>query len=118
MAKDARMGSIFLEFLTQSNNMSNRFMAPEIDEIVKNDECAEMFDVLIINALGHKCPICESTIDTAMNYIIDKCHNEINSSNYDDTEKHNERQQCTDFYTQAADNIKQHFASTGLLYKC
>ena len=30
-------------------------MAPEIDEIVKNEECADMFDILIVNALGYKC---------------------------------------------------------------
>ena len=118
MAKEARMGSIFLEFLTQSNDMSNRFIAPEIDEIVKNDEWAEMFDILVVNALGHKCPICESTIDTAMNFIIDKCHNEINLSECDDNEKHIERQQCTDFYNQAAQNLKNHFNSAGLQYKC
>ncbi len=118
MAKEARMGSIFLEFLTQSNDMSNRFIAPEIDEIVKNDECAEMFDILVVNALGHKCPICESTIDTAISFIIGRCHNEINESDYDDDEKHIECQQCTDFYNQAAQNLKNHFNSAGLLYKC
>ncbi len=118
MARNATMGSIFLEFLTQSNDMSNRFIATEIDEIVKNDECAEMFDILIINALGHKCPICESTIDSAIGYIISRCHNEINSSNYDDTQKHLERQQSTDFYNQAAQNLKNHFRSVGLLYHC
>lgn len=118
MAKEARIGSMFLEFLTQSNNMNNRFMAPDIDEIVKNDECAEMFDILVINALGHKCPICESTIDTAIGYIINRCHKEIEASNYEDIEKLQERQQCTDFYSQAAKNLKQHFASTGLLHKC
>lgn len=118
MAKEARIGSIFLEFLTQSNSMSYRFIAPEIDEIVKNDECAEMFDILVINALGHKCPICESTIDSAMSFIINKCHKEIEASSYDDTEKSNECQQCTDFYTQAAHDIKQHFDKSGLLYKC
>lgn len=118
MAKEARIGSIFLEFLTKSNNMSNRFMAPEIDEIVKNEECAEMFDILVVNALGHKCPICESTIDTAMSFIIGKCHREIDASTYSDTQKLQERQQCTQFYTQAATSIKNHFASTGLLHKC
>ncbi len=118
MAKEARMGNIFLEFLTQSNDMKNRFMAPEIDEIVKNDECAEMFDILVINALGLKYPICESTIDTAISFIIGKCHKEINSSGYDDNEKTIERQQCSDFYNQAAKNLKSHFNSAGLLYKC
>ena len=118
MAKEVRMGSIFLECLTKSNNMSNRFMAPEIDEIVKNEECADMFDILIVNALGYKCPICESTIDSAMSFIIGKCHNEINTSNYDDNEKHHECQQCTEFYTQASNDIKRYFDSSGLLYKC
>lgn len=118
MTKEFRIGSIFLEFLTKSNNMSNRFMAPEIDEIVTNEECAEMFDILVVNALGHKCPICESTIDSAIGYIISRCHKEIEASNYEATEKHSERQQCTDFYTQAANSLKQHFATTGLLHKC
>lgn len=118
MVKENRMGSIFLEFLTKSDNMNNRFMAPEIDEIVKNEECAEMFDILVVNALGHKCPICESTIDTAIGYIISRCHKEIEASNYNEHEKQHESQQCTDFYTQAAQNLKQHFATTGLLHKC
>ena len=96
----------------------NMFMAPEIDEIVKNEECADMFDILIVNALGYKCPICESTIDSAMSFIIGKCHNEINTSNYDDNEKHHECQQCTEFYTQASNDLKRHFDSSGLLYKC
>ncbi len=118
MAKEARMGSIFLEFLTQSNNMSNRFMAPDIDEIIKDEHCSEMFDILIINALGHKCPICESTIDSAMSFIIGKCHREINSSDYDDNEKSHECQNCSDFYTQAAQSIKHHFDLAGLLHHC
>ncbi|MBE6318919.1 MAG: hypothetical protein E7081_08110 [Bacteroidales bacterium] len=118
MAKNTGMGSVFVELLTKSNDMGNRFIAPEIDEIVKNDECAEMFDILVVNALGHKCPICESTIDTAIAFIIGRCHNEINESDYDDNEKLIERQQCTDFYNQAAQNLKQHFDESGLLHRC
>lgn len=118
MAKNATMGSVFVEILTGSNDMNNRFMAPDIDEIVTNEHCSEMFDILVINAMGYKCPICESTIDSAMSFIINKCHKEIEASNYDDTEKNNECQQCINFYTQAAQNLKQHFASTGLLHKC
>lgn len=118
MAKNATMGSVFVEMLSGSNNMNNRFMAPYIDEIIKDEHCSEMFDILVINALGHKCPICESTIDSAISYIISRCHKQIEESNYESAEKHQERQQCTDFYTQAAQNLKQHFATTGLLHKC
>lgn len=118
MATDAKMGSILLELLTASNDISNRFLAPDINEIVSNENCAEMFDILVINALGHKCPIAESTIDSAMNFIIGKCHNEINTSDCDDHEKHRERQHCTLFYTQAGQSLKQHFDKWGLLHRC
>ena len=118
MAKNATMGSVFVEMLTGSNDMNNRFMAPDIDEIVTDEHCSEMFDILIINALGYKCPICESTIDSAISFIISKCHKEIKSSNYDDYEKSSECLQCSAFYTQAAHDLKQHFMSIGLLHKC
>lgn len=118
MAKNATMGSVFVEMLTGSNDMNNRFMAPDIDEIVTDVHCSEMFDILIINALGYKCPICESTIDSAISFIISKCHKEIKSSNYDDSEKSDECQQCSVFYIQAANDLKQHFLSLGLLNKC
>lgn len=118
MAKNTTMGSILVEMLVGSNNMNNRFMAPDIDEIIKNEHCSEMFDILVINAMGYKCPICESTIDSAMKFIITKCHNEIESSTYDDDEKNDERLHCSAFYSQAANDIKQRFIKEGLLHKC
>ena len=118
MAKNVTMGSVFIEMLTGSNNMTNRFMAPDIDDIITDEHCSEMFDIFVINALGYKCPICESTIDSAINFIIDKCHNEIELSSYNDTEKIEERKQCSEFYSQAAQSIKHRFASAGLLHHC
>ena len=118
MSKTTTMGSVFVEFLTNSNKMSNRWMAPEIDEIINTKECAEMFDILLINALGEKCPICESTIDSAIEYILGRCHKEIEASDYDENEKLQEFRQCADFYTQAATSLKEHFATIGLLHKC
>ena len=118
MAKNATMGSIFVEILSGSNNMNNRFMAPDINEIIKDEHCSEMFDIFVINAMGYKCPICESTIDSAINFIISKCHKEIDLSSYNDDEKNDERQQCSAFYNQAANDIKQHFIKEGLLHKC
>ena len=116
MTKNSSMGSVLIDLLSSSNNTKDRFMAPVMNEIVSSVECAEMFDIIVINALGYKCPICESVIDSAMNFIISKCHHEINSSSDNETIKVVECENCNSFYSQLATEIKHRFASDGLLH--
>lgn len=112
MRKAMTMGGILLEMI--SDNRDEEFKG-RIDDIVKNPDCAELFDVIVINAMGYDCPIGAATIDRAIGCIIGKRILEIEASKICDNDKIYEKHQWTDFLNLSGDSIKSRFRSRGLL---
>ncbi len=113
MRQAKSIGSIFADILSSSNNDINAIGG--IIEIIASNDCAELFDILVINSLGYKCPINESTIDNAVKHIIERKCIEIDRSQYTQADKEYEKKQWSDFYIIAGSGIKQRFETSGLL---
>ncbi len=118
MRKTKSMGSIFVDLLSGSNDKTTQNAAMHVDDIIKDDVCAELFDVLVINALGYRCPINASTIDDAVRHIINRKFDEIDHSSFSEADRAYEKQQWSDFYIIVGDGMKNRFRNSGLLNEC
>lgn len=115
MKKKKSIGSVFIELLSDRNDEITQQAALHVDDIVKSDVCAELFDILVINALGYKCPINETTIDNAVEYILSQKCKEIDASSFSETVRNYEKQQWSDFYILVGSGMKNRFKASGLL---
>lgn len=109
------MGSIFIDLLSDAKDATSLLAKNQVNEIINTNACSELFDVLVINALGCRCPIAESSIDNAINYIITLKCNEIDNNAYNECDRIHEIQQWNDFYTLVGNNMKSRFRQSGLL---
>lgn len=115
MKKAKSMGSIFIEMLSDRDDDVTKQAALNVDDVMKSDVCAELFDILVINALGYRCPINESTIDNAIEYILCKKCQEIDASSFSESARNYEKQQWSDFYILVGTGMKTRFKLSGLL---
>lgn len=109
------MGSIFIEMLSSVQDETSLLAKDQVNDIINANACSELFDVLVINSLGCRCPISESSIDNAINYIITLKCNEIDNNAYNEGDRIYEIQQWNDFYTLVGNNMKSRFRQSGLL---
>lgn len=110
MKKTKSMGSIFVDMLSECSDEATKSVIEHVNDMVKSDVCAELFDLLVINALGYKCPITASTIDNAVDYIIGKKCSEIDASPFSEEDREYEKQQWCDFYLLVGSDMKKRFA--------
>ncbi len=85
---------IFLEVLSEKSNPDMQDAIARIKVTLKIPECAELFNIILINAMGCKSIIKKDTVDRAIDCAIDRNKLEIDKSNLYETEKERQKQNC------------------------
>lgn len=92
--KQTTLTDIFLEVLSQNSSPDMQAAIAQIKISLKIPECAELFNIILINTMGYKSIIKKNTIDRAIDCVIDKNKLAIDKSNLDETEKEQQKQNC------------------------
>ena len=79
------LGEIFLDLLEKNSNDQMRQTIQKTRIIIKSPDCAELFNVILVNTLGCFTQISEEKVDNAIAVIIEKnelaIDNDFNISN-------------------------------------
>ncbi len=92
--KQTTLTDIFLEVLSQNSNPDMQAVIARTKISLKIPECAELFDIILINAMGYKSVIKKDTVNRAIDCVIDKNKLAIDKSSLDKTEKEQQKQNC------------------------
>lgn len=92
--KQTTLTDIFLEILSQNSNPDMQAAIAQIKITLKIPECAELFNITLINAIGYKCTIKKDTVGRAIDCLIDKNKLEIDKSDLNEAEKEQQKQNC------------------------
>lgn len=88
------LADIFLEVLSKNSDSETQDIVRQIKIILKIPECAEFFNVVLINAMGYKSNISKDTVDRAIDCVIDKNKLEIDRTDLNKNEKEQQKQNC------------------------
>lgn len=85
---------IFLEVLSEKSNPDMQDAIARIKVTLKIPECAELFNVVLINALGYKSNISRNTVECAIDCVINKNKLEIDKTDQNEAEKERQKKNC------------------------
>lgn len=66
------LGDLFLDILEKNANDNTRHFIQETRILMTNFDYAELFTVILINALGYYAQISESKVDNAITFMVKK----------------------------------------------
>lgn len=92
--KQITLTDIFLEILSQNSDPDMQAVIAQIKITLKIPECAELFNIILINAMGYKSMIKKDTVDRAIDCVIDKNKLAIDRTNLNEAEKEQQKQNC------------------------
>lgn len=92
--KPITLTDIFLEVLSRNSDPDMRAAIAQIKITLKIPECAELFNIILINAIGYKSIIRKDIIDRAMDCAIDKNKLKIDRTDLNEIEKKQQKQNC------------------------
>lgn len=92
--RQTTLTDIFLDILSRNNNPDMQDVVTRIKMTLKISECAELFNVILINAIGKKSNISKDTVDRAIDFVINKNKLEIDRTDLNKNEKEQQKQNC------------------------
>ena len=72
ITKSTTLGELFLDILEQNANDNTRHLIQETRILMTSPDYAELFTVILFNALGYYAQISESKVDNAITFMIKK----------------------------------------------
>ena len=87
------LGDLFLDILEKNANDDTRHLIQETRILMTSPDYAELFTVMLINALGYYAQISESKVDNAIKFMIKKNELSIDTIPNITTEERNTRKQ-------------------------
>ena len=94
MTTDSRqltLTDIFLEVLSRYSTPCMQAAIARIKITLKTPECAKLFDIILIRALGYKSSIDKDTVDRAFDCLIEKNKSDIDRTDLNEIEKEQQK---------------------------
>lgn len=110
------LGDLFLDILEKNANDNTRQIIQQTRIFMTFPDYAELFNVLLINALGYYTQIEERKVDNAITFIIKQNELHIDSlSNISKEEKNSQIQMMTTFYLTGKELLKNQLSKYNIL---
>lgn len=79
--KNVTIVDLFIDILSKNKDTQSQNMVKCLKVFIRIPECAEFLNVIIINAMGYKSQIKSTTVDKAVECIINQSNNRVDEDN-------------------------------------
>lgn len=79
--KNVTIVDLFIDILSKNKDTQSQNMVKRLKVFIRIPECAEFLNVVIINAMGYKSQIKSTTVDKAVECIINQSNIRVDEDN-------------------------------------